>query len=61
MIQLLLMQVIIDISRQLIYITDDCVDNKNIYVKKAIEYLYHHYDCDVRVADIAKSIIYIEV
>ncbi len=57
MIQLLLMQVIIDISRQLIYITDDCVDNKKyLCQKKAIEYLYHHYDCDVRVADIAKSI-----
>lgn len=56
MIQLLLMQVIIDISRQLMYIADDRIANKNIYVKKAIEYLYHHYDCDVRVVDIAKSI-----
>ncbi|WP_458786700.1 AraC family transcriptional regulator [Vallitalea sediminicola] len=56
MIQIQLMQLMIDISRQLVQFTDENISNKNIYVKKAIEYLYHHYDCDVKVSDIAGSI-----
>jgi len=56
MIQILLMQLMIDVSRQLVHFTDQSISSKNIYVKKAIEYLYHHYDCDIKVSQIAESI-----
>ncbi|QUH28383.1 AraC family transcriptional regulator [Vallitalea guaymasensis] len=56
MIQILLMQLMIDVSRQLVHFTDQSISSKNKYVKKAIEYLYHHYDCDIKVSHIAESI-----
>jgi AraC family transcriptional regulator, melibiose operon regulatory protein len=54
MVQLLLSQLMIRISE--IAIQDDLAPEKNIYNKKAIEFIHQNYDRQIRVKDIADAV-----
>ncbi|MEX1031657.1 MAG: AraC family transcriptional regulator [Paenibacillaceae bacterium] len=56
MIQLLLAQVLIRIATLAIEAKDHEHQPSDEYVKNAITYIQHHYDCDIQVKDIAASV-----
>jgi AraC-like DNA-binding protein len=56
MIQLLLAQILIRIATLVIEAKGHEHQPSDEYVKNAITYIHHHYDCDIRVKDIAASV-----
>ena len=56
MVQLLLAQVLIHTATLAIEARDHDQQPSDEYVKNAITYIHHHYDCDIQVKDIAASV-----
>ena len=56
MIHLLLSQILIRIARLIEETSQRIPQQADFYVKKAVEYIHHHYDCNLRVRDIASSV-----
>ncbi|SDZ23551.1 AraC-type DNA-binding protein [Evansella caseinilytica] len=56
MIKLLLSQLLIHIAK--LAAAADCEDAApaNLYVKKTLDFIHHHYDCDIQVKDIAAAV-----
>lgn len=56
MVQLLLAQVLIRTATLAIEAKDHQHQPSDEYVKNAVTYIHHHYDCDIQVKDIAASV-----
>jgi AraC-like DNA-binding protein len=52
----LMLQLLLQLSRLTLEAENRRLDAGDIYVKKAIQYMQHHYDCDIKTADIAAEI-----
>ena len=51
-----MLQLILQISRLTLEARDKMPEASDIYVKKAIQFMQHHYDCDIQTADMAAEI-----
>jgi AraC-like DNA-binding protein/mannose-6-phosphate isomerase-like protein (cupin superfamily) len=56
MVQLLLSQLLIRIARLAEEAENSEPQQTDLYVKKAVAYIHHHYDCDIQVKDIAAAV-----
>jgi len=58
MIQLQLAQLLIQIARLSAWDKEKKSEHQqaDLYVKKTIEYLHHHYDCDIQVKDVSQAV-----
>ncbi len=56
MVQLLLAQVLLRTATLVIEAKDHDHQPSDEYVKNAVTYIHHHYDCDIQVKDIAASV-----
>jgi AraC-like DNA-binding protein len=54
--QLLLSQLLIRIARLAKEAENSEPQQADLYVKKAVAYIHHHYDCDIQVKDIASAV-----
>ncbi|WP_426448860.1 AraC family transcriptional regulator [Paenibacillus sp. S-38] len=56
MVQLLLSQLLLRVARLAAEAEERQANPGDLYVKKVISYLHHHYDCDLRVKELAEAV-----